>query len=110
MPFSGVLLGLHSKYARNPAYSRLRRVNGGQFVLSDSVEKARWQRDLLRFLHLRKRFVLSNKTWHLEIDGTLPGQIMTAPLPKPSPAALKHAGGNLGACFFGAEYARANVT
>jgi len=48
-------------------------------VLADSVEKARWQRDLLRFLHLRKRFVLLRRY--------------------KATAALKHAGGNLGAFF-----------
>jgi len=67
-------------------------------VLANSVEKACWQRNLLRFLHLQKRFVLPNNTWRLEIDGTLPGQIMTAPLHRAT-AALKHAGGSLAAFF-----------
>ena len=47
--FQSTVLGLHSKYASNRAYNRLRSEKGGHLVLADWSEKARWLRDLLRF-------------------------------------------------------------
>jgi hypothetical protein len=59
-------------------------------VLADS--KARWLRDLLRFLPLRSQFVLSGNTRDLQIDEPAPGQITAVPLARALPDALKVAG------------------
>jgi hypothetical protein len=61
-------------------------------VLADSVEKARWLRDLLRFLSLRSQFVLSGNTRDLQIHEPAPGAITAVPLAKALPDALKAAG------------------
>jgi len=63
-----------------------------QFVLAGSVEKARWLRDLLRFLPLRSQFVLSGNTRDLQIHEPAPGQITAVPLARALPDALKDAG------------------
>jgi len=65
---------------------------GVQFVLAGSVEKARWLRDLLRFLPLRSQFVLSGNTRDLQIHEPAPGQITAVPLARALPDALKDAG------------------
>ena len=57
-----------------------------------SAEKARWLRDLSRFLPLRSQFVLSGNTRDLHILEAAPGQITAAPLSKVLPDALKEAG------------------
>jgi hypothetical protein len=57
-----------------------------------SAEKARWQRDLSRFLPLRSQFVLSGNTRDLHILETAPGQITAAPLSQVLPDARKEAG------------------
>jgi hypothetical protein len=57
-----------------------------------SAEKARWQRDLSRFLPLRSQFVLSGNTRDLHILEAAPGQITEAPLSRVLPDALKEAG------------------
>ena len=59
---------------------------------ADSVEKARWLRDLLRFLPLRSQFVLSGNTRDLQIHEAAPGQITAVPLARALPDALKDAG------------------
>jgi hypothetical protein len=85
-------LGLPSKQKSNPASSRVRRVGGGAFVQVDSVEKARWLRDLQRFLSLRSQFVLSGNTRDLQIHEPAPGAITAVPLARVLPDALKDAG------------------
>ncbi len=61
-------------------------------MLAGSVEKARWLRDLLRFLPLRSQFVLSGNTRDLQIHEPAPGQITAVPLARALPDALKDAG------------------
>jgi hypothetical protein len=61
-------------------------------VQEGSDEKARWLRDLSRFLPLRSQFVLSGNTRDLHILEAAPGQITAAPLSKVLPDALKEAG------------------
>jgi hypothetical protein len=57
-----------------------------------SVEKARWLRDLQRFLPLRSQFVLSGNTRDLQIHEPAPGSITAVPLARALPDALKEAG------------------
>ncbi len=57
-----------------------------------TVEKARWLRDLLRFLPLRSQFVLSGNTRDLQIHEAAPGQITSVSLTRALPDALKGAG------------------
>ena len=59
---------------------------------AETVEKARWLRDLLRFLPLRSQFVLSGNTRDLQIHEAAPGQITSVPLSRALPDALKGAG------------------
>lgn len=61
-------------------------------VLAGSVEKARWLRDLQRFLPLRSQFVLSGNTRDLQIHEPIPGTITAVPLARALPDALKEAG------------------
>jgi hypothetical protein len=61
-------------------------------VEAGSVEKARWLRDLLRFLPLRSQFVLSGNTRDLQIHEAAPGQITSVFLARALPDALKEAG------------------
>jgi len=61
-------------------------------VHDSSVEKARWLRDLLRFLPLRSQFVLSGNTRDLQIYEVSPGEFTAAPLSKVLPDVLKAAG------------------
>src|SRR6266576_3869983 len=58
----------------------------------DLVEKARWLRDLQRFLSLRSQFVLSGNTRDLQIHEPAPGAITAVPLARALPDALKDAG------------------
>src|SRR6266849_5552822 len=90
--FQSAVFGLYSKYASNRAYNRLRSGNGGCLVRADSVEKARWLRDLLRFLPLRSQFVLSGNTRDLQMHEAAPGQITSVTLSRALPDALKAAG------------------
>lgn len=57
-----------------------------------TIEKARWLRDLLRFLPLRSQFVLSGNTRDLQIHEAAPGQITSVSLARALPDALKDAG------------------
>lgn len=59
---------------------------------AESVEKARWQRDLLRFLPLRSQFVLSGNIRDLQMHEAAPGQITSVPLSRALPDTLKVAG------------------
>ena len=59
---------------------------------ASSVEKARWQRDLWRFLPLKSQFVLSGNTRDLQIHEPAPGQITSVPFSRALPDALKVAG------------------
>lgn len=61
-------------------------------VQAGSVEKARWLRDLQRFLPLRSQFVLSGNTRDLQIHEPIPGTITAVPLARALPDALKEAG------------------
>jgi len=61
-------------------------------VQAGSVEKARWLRDLQRFLPLRSQFVLSGNTRDLQIHEPAPGAITAVPLARALPDALKEAG------------------
>ncbi|OKO87645.1 ATPase [Bradyrhizobium sp. NAS80.1] len=61
-------------------------------VQDGSAEKARWLRDLSRFLPLRSQFVLSGNTRDLHILEVAPGQVTAAPLSKVLPDALRDAG------------------
>jgi hypothetical protein len=61
-------------------------------VGAGSVEKARWLRDLLRFLPLRSQFVLSGNTRDLQIHEAAPGQITSVSLARALPDALKEFG------------------
>jgi hypothetical protein len=61
-------------------------------VQAGSVEKARWLRDLQRFLPLRSQFVLSGNTRDLQIHELIPGTITAVPLARALPDALKEAG------------------
>src|ERR1700729_1502827 len=64
----------------------------GHFVDTGSVEKARWLRDLQRFLPLRSQFVLSANTRDLQIHELAPGEITAVPLARALPDALREAG------------------
>ncbi|SFQ18086.1 AAA domain (Cdc48 subfamily) [Bradyrhizobium sp. Ghvi] len=57
-----------------------------------SVERARWLRDLLRFLPLRSQFVLSGNTRDLQIHEVGQGEVTAAPLSRVLPDVLKAAG------------------
>ncbi|MCP3413616.1 AAA family ATPase [Bradyrhizobium brasilense] len=57
-----------------------------------SVEKARWLRDLRRFLPLRSQFVLSGNTRDLQMHEVVPGEVTAAPLSRILPDVLKDAG------------------
>ncbi|MCP3367755.1 AAA family ATPase [Bradyrhizobium cajani] len=57
-----------------------------------SVERARWLRDLMRFLPLRSQFVLSGNTRDLQIHEVGPGEVTAAPLSRVLPDILKAAG------------------
>lgn len=61
-------------------------------VQEGSAEKARWLRDLARFLPLRSQFVLSGNTRDLQILEVAPGQATAAPLSRVLPDALREAG------------------
>jgi AAA domain (Cdc48 subfamily) len=61
-------------------------------VLTGSVEKARWLRDLQRFLPLRSQFVLSGNTRDLQIHEPAPGEFTAVPLAKALPDALNDGG------------------
>jgi len=61
-------------------------------VKESSVERARWQRDLLRFLPLRSQFVLSGNTRDLQMHEPAPNQITSVPLSRALPDTLKVAG------------------
>jgi ATP-dependent Clp protease ATP-binding subunit ClpA len=61
-------------------------------VKESSVEKTRWQRDLLRFLPLRSQFVLSGNTRDLQLHELAPSQITSVPLSRALPDTLKVAG------------------
>lgn len=61
-------------------------------VQEGSADKARWLRDLARFLPLRSQFVLSGNTRDLHILEVAPGQVTTALLSKVLPDALREAG------------------
>lgn len=63
------------------------------------VERARWLRDLLRFLPLRSQFVLSGNTRDLQIYEVVPGEVTAAPLSRVLPDVLKEAGYARIACF-----------
>jgi hypothetical protein len=65
---------------------------GVELVGAGTVEKARWLRDLLRFLPLRSQFVLSGNTRDLQIHEAAPGQITSVSLARALPDALKDAG------------------
>jgi len=68
-------------------------------VHDNSVERARWLRDLLRFLPLRSQFVLSGNTRDLQMHEVVPGEVTAAPLSKVLPDVLKEAGYARVACF-----------
>ncbi|WP_246787933.1 AAA family ATPase [Bradyrhizobium sp. CCBAU 53421] len=57
-----------------------------------SGERARWLRDLLRFLPLRSQFVLSGNTRDLQMHEIVPGEVTAAPLSRVLPDILKAAG------------------
>ena len=57
-----------------------------------SVERARWLRDLLRFLPLRSQFVLSGNTRDLQMHEIAPGEVTATPLSRVLPDRLKEAG------------------
>jgi hypothetical protein len=61
-------------------------------VETASIEKARWLRDLQRFLPLRSQFVLSGNTRDLQIHEPAPGSITAVPLARALPDALKEVG------------------
>jgi hypothetical protein len=61
-------------------------------VAAGSVVKARWLRDLLRFLPLRSQFVLSGNTRDLQIHEAAPGQITSVSLARALPDAFKEVG------------------
>lgn len=61
-------------------------------VQASEVEKARWLRDLLRFLPLRSQFVLSGNTRDLQMHEAAPGQVTSVSLSRALPDALKAAG------------------
>lgn len=63
------------------------------------VERARWLRDLLRFLPLRSQFVLSGNTRDLQVHAVVPGEVTAAPLSRVLPDVLKEAGYARVACF-----------
>lgn len=63
------------------------------------AEKARWLRDLLRFLPLRSQFVLSGNTRDLQMHEVVPGEMTAAPLSRVLPDVLKEAGYARIACF-----------
>lgn len=63
------------------------------------AEKARWLRDLLRFLPLRSQFVLSGNTRDLQMHEVVPGEVTAAPLSRVLPDVLKEAGYARIACF-----------
>lgn len=65
---------------------------GAVVVQEGSAEKARWLRDLARFLPLRSQFVLSGNARDLQIIEVAPGQATAAPLSRVLPAALREAG------------------
>lgn len=65
---------------------------GVELVRAGTIEKARWLRDLLRFLPLRSQFVLSGNTRDLQIHEAAPGQITSVSLARALPDALKDAG------------------
>src|ERR1700729_1451669 len=52
----------------------------GHFVDTGSIEKARWLRDLIRFLPLRSQFVLSGNVRDLQIHEPVAGEVTAAPL------------------------------
>ncbi|WP_050424753.1 AAA family ATPase [Bradyrhizobium tropiciagri] len=58
----------------------------------NSVERARWLRDLLRFLPLRSQFVLSGNTRDLQMHEIAPGEVTAAPLSRVLPDVLRTAG------------------
>ncbi|SDF40161.1 hypothetical protein SAMN05216337_105419 [Bradyrhizobium brasilense] len=58
----------------------------------NSVERARWLRDLMRFLPLRSQFVLSGNTRDLQMHEIAPGEVTAAPLSRVLPDVLKAAG------------------
>jgi hypothetical protein len=60
-------------------------------VQASEVEKARWLRDLLRFLPLRSQFVLSGNTRDLQMHEAAPGQVTSVSLSRALPDALKAA-------------------
>jgi hypothetical protein len=68
-------------------------------VHDSSVERARWLRDLLRFLPLRSQFVLSGNTRDLQMHEVVPGEVTAAPLSRVLPDVLKEAGYARVACF-----------
>jgi energy-coupling factor transporter ATP-binding protein EcfA2 len=68
-------------------------------VHETSVERARWLRDLLRFLPLRSQFVLSGNTRDLQMHSVVPGEVTAAPLLRVLPDVLKEAGYARVACF-----------
>src|SRR4029077_314921 len=61
-------------------------------VQAGSVEKDRWLRDFLRFLPLRRQFVLSGNNLDLQMHGAAPGQVTSVLLSRALPDALKAAG------------------
>ena len=63
------------------------------------AEKARWLRDLLRFLPLRSQFVLSGNTRDLQMHEVVPGEVTAAPLSRVLPDVLKVSGYARIACF-----------
>lgn len=56
------------------------------------MEKARWLRDLLRFLPLRSQFVLSGNTRDLQMHEVIPGEVTAAQLSRVLPDVLREAG------------------